>query len=173
MTKKELKHFLNIECNIPLWGRIILSFFPEAHSVYLFRKSQYHASQKGIIHKILKRYYTSKLARTYGILASPYAVIGEGLRFVHPTSVVIGACVQAGKNLHLYQNTTLGGSHLGDVKKGNQPIIGDNCTVFCGSAVLGKITLGNNVTIAANSTLLQDAHDNAICVGSPARIIYK
>src|SRR5574344_2302858 len=98
MTKKELKHFLNKECNVPRWGRVILSFFPEAHSVYLFRKSQYHASQKGIIHKFLKRYYASKLARTYGILASPNAVIGEGLRFVHPTSVVIGACVQAGKN---------------------------------------------------------------------------
>lgn len=117
--------------------------------------------------ELLKR----KLAIRYGILASPDAVIGKGLRFVHPTSVVIGAHVTAGENLSLYQNTTIGGARTGDVNKGNQPTIGDNVTLFANSLILGKVTVGSNVTVGANSLLLKSAPDNSICVGSPAAII--
>lgn len=156
---------------IPYGGGHFLRFVPEKHAVYLFRKSQYHATHKGILHRIMKRYYYCRLIHLYGILASPNATIGKGLRFVHPTSIVIGEHVVTGDNLSLYQNTTLGGARTGDVKKGNQPILGNNVTVFCGSAVLGSIKVGDNVTVAANSTLLKDAPDNSVCVGSPARII--
>ena len=171
MTRKELHEFLDHEVGRSFFQG--LSFFPERHAVWLFRKSQYHASQKGMIHKILKFFYSVRLNRLYWIVASPYASIGKGLRFVHPTSIVIGSSVHAGRNLHVYQNVTLGGSRLGDARKGNQPTIGDDVTVFCGAAVLGKITVGNNVTVAANSTLLSSVPDNAVCVGSPARIVLK
>lgn len=171
MTRKELNELLDYETGMKFrWG---IGLYPEKHAVFLYRKSQYHASHKGIVHKFLKRIYSVRLNRLYGILASPHAIIGKGLKFIHPTSVVIGSCVHAGENLHIYQNVTLGGSRLGDVTKGNQPTIGNNVTVFCGAAVLGNITVGNNVTVAANSTLLTSVPDNAVCVGSPARIILK
>ena len=171
MTRKELKKLVYYECHCSLFGGMLLP--PERHSVFLYRKSQYHASSKGIWHKLLKHYYSRKLVHQYGILASPYATIGKGLRFVHPTSIVIGSHVNAGENLHLYQNVTLGGARLGDVARGYQPTIGNNVTVFSGAAILGKISVGNNVIVAANSTLLSDAPQNSVCVGSPARIIRK
>ena len=171
MNKKELHKLLDYECGTHWLGGVKFLFIPEKHSLWLFRKAQYHASNNGLWHRFMKRYYCSKLAHLYGILASPNAIIGKGLRFVHPTSIVIGAHVVAGENLSLYQNTTLGGARTGDVKKGNQPSIGDNVTVFCGSAVLGKIKVGNNVIVAANSTLLKDAPENCVCVGSPARLL--
>ena len=171
MTRKELNELLDYEVGKKRDWR--LRFYPEKHSVLLFRKSQFYASHKGLINKVIKRIYQYRLCRLYGILASPYAVIGKGLKFVHPTSIVIGSSVRAGENLHLYQNVTLGGSRIGDVKKGNQPTIGDNVTVFCGAAVLGKIDVGDDVVIAANSTLLSSVPDNAVCVGSPARVILK
>ena len=154
-------------------GGVFLSLIPEKHAVYLFRKAQYHASHSNMLHRFLKRYYTRRLITLYGIHANPNATIGKGLKFVHPTSIVIGKCVIAGENLHLYQNTTLGGAHAGDVHKGNQPTIGSNVTVYCGAAVLGKINVGDNTIVAANSTLLKDAPENSVCVGSPARIIVK
>lgn len=173
MDKNKLHSYLNYEVGKKclFFGGVFLMFFPEKHAIYLFRKSQYHASQKGFVHKILKKLYQTRLVRLYGIIASPYATIGRGLRFVHPTSIVIGGSVVAGQNLHLYQNTTLGGARIGDVKKGNQPHLGDNVTVFSGGVVLGGLQIGDNVTIAANSTLLRDVPNNSLCVRSPARII--
>lgn len=127
----------------------------------------------GVLNRIRVGLLKKKLAVRYGILASPDAIIGKGLRFVHPTSVVIGAHVIAGENLSLYQNTTIGGARTGDVNKGNQPTIGNNVTLFANSLILGKVSIGNNVTVGANSLLLESVSDNAICVGSPATIIKK
>ena len=143
---------------------------PVTNAVYLFRKMQYLRSCGGIMSKVRVEWLRRKLAVRYGILASPDAVIGKGLRFIHPTSVVIGAHVKAGRNLSLYQNTTIGGARTGDVNKGNQPTIGDDVTLFANSLILGKVNVGNNVIIGANSLLLQSVPDNSICVGSPAII---
>ena len=40
-----------------------------------------------------------------------------------------------------------------------------------GSFVVGGITLGNNVTVGANSFVDKDVPDNAIVAGSPAKIL--
>lgn len=175
MDKTEFSEFIDYEIGKKWRGvkSIFIPLFPELHAVYLYRKSQYHASNKGIFHKFKKKYYEVQLVRLYGIIASPNAIIGKGLKFIHPISIVIGSSVVAGENLHIYQNTTLGGARIGDVLEGNQPKLGDNVTIFSGAAVLGNIKLGDNVVVAANSTLLQDAPSNSICVGSPARIIVK
>lgn len=171
MTRKELNNLLEYE--VGKINILKLQFYPTKHAVFLYRKSQYHASHDGFYHKLLEKIYSRRLLMAYGILASPYAIIGKGLKFVHPTSIVIGRHVRAGENLHIYQNVTLGGSRLGDVTKGNQPTIGNNVTIFCGAAVLGKITVGDDVIVAANSTLLTSVPNYAVCVGSPARAIFK
>lgn len=57
------------------------------------------------------------------------------------------------------------------MNKGNQPTLGDNVTIFANALALGKIMIGNNVIIGANSLLLDSAEDGTICVGSPAKCI--
>lgn len=151
-------------------------FNASTNAVYLFRKMQYLNSKCGMYYKIQVILLQMKLARRYGILVSPEVSIGPGLRFVHPTSIVIGKHVIAGENLSLYQNTTLGGAHIGDVQKGNQPKLGNNVTVFANSAILGKLIVEDNITIGANSVLLQNATNfrgSGIYVGSPAKRIDK
>lgn len=100
---------------------------------------------------------------------SPYAQIGTGLHIPHPTSIVIGAKTVIGENFTIYQNTTIGGARTGDVKKGNQPKIGNNVTVFAGAMILGKVNVGDNVIIGANSVLLSDAEENGVYSGTPAK----
>ncbi|OUQ27964.1 hypothetical protein B5E77_03875 [Lachnoclostridium sp. An131] len=176
MDKKEYNDLLQTDVYKDVQG-LFLKFYqrylnPATNAVYLFRKMQYMNSFKDWFHKIITKLLQKKLANQYGILASPNAIIGKNLRFVHPSSIVIGAHVVAGENLSLYQNTTLGGSHTGDVNKGNQPVLGNNVTVFANSLILGKVLVGNNVVIGANSlVLLSDIPENAVCVGSPAKII--
>lgn len=40
-----------------------------------------------------------------------------------------------------------------------------------GSKVIGRISIGNNVTIAPNSVVVKDVPDNAIVSGIPATIL--
>lgn len=175
MDKKDYKELIEIEVYkgaSSLLLRLYLKHIdPVTNAAYLFRKMQLLNNSDCIISKLRVLIIKKKLARRYGILASPDAIIGKGLRFVHPTSVVIGAHVQAGENLSVYQNTTIGGARTGDVNKGNQPHLGDNVTLFANSLVLGKLKVGSNVTIGANSLLLTSVPDDCVCVGSPARII--
>lgn len=52
-----------------------------------------------------------------------------------------------------------------------RPIIGDNVAFGPGAKAFGKIIIGNNVFIAANSVVVKDVPDNCICGGVPAKII--
>lgn len=130
---------------------------------------QYYASCNNIYKKFRTRQLINKLIRRYGIHISPYAQIGVGLHIPHPTSIVIGAKTIIGNNFTIYQNTTIGGARTGDVKKGNQPKIGNNVTVFAGAMILGKVNVGDNVIIGANSVLLSDAEENGVYSGTPAK----
>ena len=49
--------------------------------------------------------------------------------------------------------------------------IGDNCFIGINTTILGKVNIGNNVTIGAHSLVLSDIPDNAVAVGSPAKVI--
>lgn len=175
MDKKTYKEYIKTEVYknsnsvfIKVYNRFLN---PATNAVFIFRKSQYLHNQQGIIAKIRVALLTRKLAIKYGILTYPDVTIGKGLRFVHPTSIVIGKHVVAGENLSLYQNTTIGGARTGDVNKGNQPYLGDNVTLFSNSLILGKIKIGNNVVIGANSLLLDSVPDDCVVAGSPAKII--
>lgn len=143
-------------------------FLSSTNAVYLIRKMQLLNSSNRI-NKYRAMLIQNKLIKKYGIHIDPNTKIDIGLRIPHPTSIVIGAKVKIGKNFTIYQNTTVGGSRTGDVIEGNQPIIGDNVTMFAGSMALGKIAIGDNCVIGANSLLLRDADRNSVYVGSPAR----
>lgn len=62
-----------------------------------------------------------------------------------------------------------GGGKTGDVKKGNQPILGNNITVFAGAKVLGKIIIQDNCIIGAQSVVLKDAPEKSVLAGVPAK----
>lgn len=49
--------------------------------------------------------------------------------------------------------------------------IGDNVFIGAESVVLPGVTIGNNVVIGANSTVTHDVPDNTVVAGSPARVL--
>lgn len=49
--------------------------------------------------------------------------------------------------------------------------IGNNVFIGAESVVLPGVTIGSNVVIGANSTVTHDIPDNSVAVGSPARVI--
>lgn len=99
----------------------------------------------------------------------PYqADIGEGTVLGYQAlGIVIHKRCVIGRNCHISQNVTLGGtSGLYEV-----PVLGDNVDVGAGANIIGSIHIGNNVTIGAGTVVLRDLPDNCVAVGVPARIV--
>lgn len=82
--------------------------------------------------------------------------------------IVVNGGVKLGRNVSIYPGVTIGQT-AGNPK--NVPIIGDNVFIYQNAMVCGKIRVGNNATILANSVVTHDVPDNSIVGGIPARVI--
>ena len=118
----------------------------------------------GIISKLIH----NKLIRRYGIFVSPSCSIGIGLRIYHPTSIVITNAV-IGDNFTIFQNCTIGQKYAGKDGYGMVPNIGNNCSMYAGSSIIGNVKVTDGVTIGVHACLLRDAIEPGIYLGTPAK----
>ena len=119
--------------------------------------------------KLLARIVSQRTRKKTGIEIHPGAKIGARLFIDHGMGVVIGETAEIGDDVTLYQDVTLGGTGKETGKR--HPTLGKNVMVGCGARVLGPITIGDNVKIAANAVVLSDLPPNSTAVGVPARIV--
>ena len=106
----------------------------------------------------------------------PAATIDEGFFIDHGAGLVIGETTIIGKNVTIYQQTTLGGlspSVDSDSQRNikRHPTIKDNVIVGSGAQILGPVVIGKNSRIGANAVVLKDVPENITYVGVPARKI--
>lgn len=105
------------------------------------------------------------LYRPYESLFISSPSIGPGLYIQHGISTVIEA-EKIGENCWVTQQVTIGpGEGL------NLPTLGNNVHVFPGAKILGKVTIGDNVRVAANAVVEEDVPPDCTVAGVPARII--
>lgn len=104
-----------------------------------------------------------------GIEIHPGATIGDGLFIDHGMGVVIGETAELGRNCHLYQGVTLGGTSRRRTKR--HPTLGDNVIVGAGASLIGAISVGDNVRIGAGSVVVTNVPANATVVGVPGHIV--
>ncbi len=90
--------------------------------------------------------------------------IGPGAHFEHSYATYLNAR-SIGRDFYCLQLVTLGNGNNG------APVIGDNVRIMTGATVFGGISVGNNVTIGANTVVNKDVPDNCVVVGNPARIV--
>lgn len=95
----------------------------------------------------------------------------EGIYIPHIGDMIwVKSSTHIGKNLTLRPGVVIGKKE--EEKAEDMPVvIGDNCNFGLGVRVFGKLVIGNNVTIGANSVVTKNLPDNAIAVGIPARVI--
>lgn len=89
-----------------------------------------------------------------GVDISPASEIGPGLRISHGTGLVIGYAVRIGRDCLLLQGVTLGAPHTSRLAE--MPTIGDRVILGAGSAVIGKVSVGDDVFVGALALVSED-----------------
>jgi serine O-acetyltransferase len=120
------------------------------------------------IYNLLAHFNLRKLARFWSIVVGFDAPLKlpPGLILPHPYAVVIHSDATIGEGCVIYQSVTVGADIVGQV-----PIIGDRATIYAGTVIVGKVHIGNDCIIGANSFVNIDVPDNSIAFGNPARVI--
>lgn len=88
----------------------------------------------------------------------------------HCWLIEIGDNVTMAPRVHILCHDASTKQFLGCTKIG-RVTIGNNVFIGAESVVLPNVKIGNNVVIGANSTVTHDIPDNSVAVGSPARVI--
>jgi serine O-acetyltransferase len=172
------------ECKISIWAdlnRMTKAGFFEGFKYLLFNASFkitfwfrigcYLKSKRNIFSKVLYAFvfmiYKHCQFKT-GIQMPIGTNVGNGLCFPHFSCIVIFDECIIGKNCTVFQGVTIGAKRG---RNGGSPQIGDNVVISPGSKIIGKITIGNNVMIGANSVVVKDVPDNVVVAGNPAKVI--
>jgi serine O-acetyltransferase len=138
-----LKHFL-----------YLIAFERTWRNLFYFRSRNYVGGS-------ILRLFLKQNADTF---IKPSLELGNYARFVHPHCVHIN-CDSIGHHLIIYHCITIGGIN------GKTPIIGNNVTIGCHSAILGDVKIGNNVNIGAGTIVTKDIPDNCTVIGNHAVIV--
>lgn len=112
-----------------------------------------------------------------GIDIHPGAEIGKSFFIDHGTGVVIGETTVIGDNVKIYQGVTLGAlsfpkNACGLLLRGTKrhPTVGNNVTIYANATILGDITIGDNTTIASNAWIKDSIPSNCRVLSTPPEI---
>ncbi|WP_262103497.1 hypothetical protein [Arthrobacter sp. Marseille-P9274] len=94
---------------------------------------------------------------------------GPGLRLPHGgRGIAIHPNVRIGAGVAFYHRVTLRGfGH----DRTNVPTVGDGVLFCVNSAAVGRVNVGNNVTVGAGTVISSDVPDGATAVGAKARYL--
>lgn len=129
----------------------------------LMRYASYYKNKKNpsLLDKIrgkLVSYKYSRLSQKLGFCIG-YDVFGYGLFIPHYGTIVVNSKVRAGNYCVLHTSTCVGGS---------KKVFGDGLYMGAGAKIMGTLTLGNWVSVAANSLVNKSFGDNVLLAGMPA-----
>lgn len=102
------------------------------------------------------------------------------LRGEFTTERLISMGMKVGANFKRLNGVILDPSHCWLIEIGDNVTMAPRVHILCHDAStksflnytkIGRVSIGNNVVIGANSTVTHDIPDNSLAVGSPARVI--
>jgi serine O-acetyltransferase len=118
--------------------------------------------------KALALYRYERLSIKLGF-SIPINVFGPGLSIAHYGTIVVNGSARVGANCRLHTCVNIG---TAAGKASDAPHIGNNCYIAPGVKMYGKITLGNNIAIAANAVVNKSFVDGNCTIGGvPAKKI--
>lgn len=151
-------------------GSVFVGLFKPLHALLIwFRLCGYFWSRNMHIMHLCTKVPFKVYQYITGVHLDERCSCGGGLHIEHHSNIAISVGATLGENVTLFQGVTIGknfgGSHYG------YPNIGDNVILFAGCKVLGKVRVGNNAVIGANSVVTKDVPDNCVVAGVPAKVV--
>lgn len=126
---------------------------------------------KEIIYRLRGEYTTEKLVSMGMKVGKNFSRLnGVILDPSHCWLIEIGDNVTLAPRAHVLCHDASTKTFLGFTKVG-RVTIGNNVFVGAESVILPGVTIGNNVVVGANSTVTHDVPDNTVVAGSPAKVI--
>ncbi len=125
---------------------------------------------RGIINTLRYYYYkylNHKFSRKYDITIGPN-ILGYGFRIPH---IIGGGIIINCKSIGNYCTANVGVVVGNKNTKDEIATIGNYVDMTTGCKIIGKVTIGDHVTIAPNSVVIQDVPANCAVSGIPAKII--
>ena len=144
----------------------VLLCYPGLHAIWLHR----------IVHALWKRRlfllarFLSHINRWLtGIEIHPGAKIGRRFFIDHGMGVVIGETSEIGDDVLMYKGVVLGGTSL--EKRKRHPTIGNNVVIGSNATILGDILVGDGAKIGSGAVVIKPVPAGATVVGVPGRIV--
>ena len=134
----------------------------------LLRKAHFNTN------KFLNLYYRWRLKcyrERFGLEFKPESSIGKGLYLGHPYNITINSKAIIGKNCNIHKGVVIGRENRG--KRMGAPIIGNKVWIGINAAIVGRITIGDDVLIAPNSYVNCDIPSHSVVYGNPYIIKYR
>lgn len=126
---------------------------------------------KEFVYRLRGEYTTEKLVKMGMKVGKNFKRLnGAILDPAHCWLIEIGDNVTIAPRVHILCHDASTKQFLGYTKIG-RVTIGDNVFIGAESVVLPGVTIGNNVIIGANSTVTDNISDNMVVAGTPAKAI--
>ena len=122
----------------------------------------------GLELRALARFWANLGCFFTGIEIHPEVKIGKNLFIDHGTGVVMGQTAEIGDDCTIFHGVTLGGKVSGDKR---HPTIGHRVMIGANAQLIGPITIGDDAKIGAGAVVVKDVPAGATVVGNPARHI--
>lgn len=110
-------------------------------------------------------------ANRRGLELSANQQIGGGLYLGHAYNITINGKATIGRNCNIHKGVVIGQTNRGGQK--GTPSIGNQVWIGINSAIVGKITVGDDVLIAPNSFVNVDVPSHSVVYGNPCVIKHR
>lgn len=154
-------------------------------SVLYYDQKRYGDSSMPAFQKYLRKYQNT----TFPLLKFLYKVIfrilkeirhveisrvtqiGAGLYIGHAYNITINPKAILGKNINIHRGVLIGQTNRGGRR--GAPVIGNEVWIGINAAIVGNITIGDDVLIAPNSYVNCDVPSHSIVFGNPCIIKHR
>lgn len=150
------------------WDLFLMDYGRYGEKFNFFRfawRVMFDSTLRFILYNRLKwRFLARRLGKKYGLEMS-LDNIGGGLSLHHPHCITINPSAHIGEYATIFKGVTIGSVRSG--KQKGAPTIGDRVSLMPNCSVVGGITIGDDVLVAANAFVNRDVPPDSIVIGNP------
>lgn len=135
---------------------------------FLYRKA---ATTTFVPNKILYKALFRLWANRRGLELAANQQIRGGLYLGHAYNITINGRAKIGRNCNIHKGVVIGQVNRGP--REGYPSIGDRVWIGINAAIVGKVTIGDDVMIAPNSFVNVDVPSHSVVFGNPCVIKHR